>query len=52
MRGSRSEKVKMIFQQFDANHDGGLNKEEIKALGSEMNKSMAFSTSSSMATRV
>ncbi|KAL6222576.1 hypothetical protein ACLB2K_005968 [Fragaria x ananassa] len=31
-RGSRSEKVKRIFYQFDVNHDGGLNREEMAAL--------------------
>ncbi|KAI3764483.1 hypothetical protein L2E82_14492 [Cichorium intybus] len=31
-RGSRSEKVKRISQQFDLNRDGGLNRKEIYVL--------------------
>ncbi|EXB60665.1 putative TPR repeat-containing protein [Morus notabilis] len=42
-RGSRSEKVKRIFQQFDANHDGGLNREEMAALVVAVNPRVKFS---------
>lgn len=42
-RGSRSEKVRRIFQQFDANHDGGLNKEEMAALVVAVNPRVKFS---------
>ncbi|KAI9123400.1 hypothetical protein K1719_004700 [Acacia pycnantha] len=31
-RGSGLEKVRQIFQQFDASHDGGLSREEMAAL--------------------
>lgn len=42
-RGSRSEKVKRIFQQFDVNHDGGLNREEMAALVVAVNPRVKFS---------
>ncbi|WMV27697.1 hypothetical protein MTR67_021082 [Solanum verrucosum] len=42
-RGSRSEKVKRIFQQFDGNHDGGLNREEMAALVVAVNPRVKFS---------
>lgn len=42
-RGSRSEKVKRIFQQFDANRDGGLNREEMAALMVAVNPRVKFS---------
>ncbi|XP_077220263.1 putative TPR repeat-containing protein At1g05150 [Tasmannia lanceolata] len=42
-RGSRSEKVKKIFQQFDSNHDGGLNREEMAALVVAVNPRVKFS---------
>ncbi|XP_027094090.2 uncharacterized TPR repeat-containing protein At1g05150-like [Coffea eugenioides] len=42
-RGSRSEKVKRIFQQFDANRDGGLNREEMAALVVAVNPRVKFS---------
>ncbi|GLT92042.1 hypothetical protein SLE2022_099010 [Rubroshorea leprosula] len=42
-RGSRSEKVKRIFQQFDANRDGGLNREEMAALVVAVNPRVNFS---------
>ena len=42
-RGSRSEKVRRIFQQFDANHDGGLNREEMSALVVAVNPRVKFS---------
>ena len=42
-RGSRSEKVKRIFQQFDGNHDGGLNREEMAALVVSVNPRVKFS---------
>ncbi|KAF5740820.1 hypothetical protein HS088_TW11G00900 [Tripterygium wilfordii] len=42
-RGSRSEKVKRIFQQFDANRDGGLNREEMSALVVAVNPRVKFS---------
>lgn len=42
-RGSRSEKVKRIFQQFDANNDGGLNREEMAALVVAVNPRVKFS---------
>lgn len=42
-RGSRSEKVKKIFQQFDANHDGGLNREEMASLVVAVNPRVKFS---------
>ena len=42
-RGSRSEKVKRIFQQFDANCDGGLNREEMADLVVAVNPRVKFS---------
>ncbi|KAF5462088.1 uncharacterized TPR repeat-containing protein At1g05150-like [Juglans microcarpa x Juglans regia] len=42
-RGSRSEKVKRIFQQFDANRDGGLNRDEMEALVVAVNPRVKFS---------
>uniref|UniRef100_A0A7N1A6M5 EF-hand domain-containing protein n=1 Tax=Kalanchoe fedtschenkoi TaxID=63787 RepID=A0A7N1A6M5_KALFE len=42
-RGSRTEKVKRIFQQFDANRDGGLNREEMAALVVAVNPRVKFS---------
>lgn len=42
-RGSRSEKVKRIFHQFDVNHDGGLNREEMAALVVAVNPRVKFS---------
>lgn len=42
-RGSRSEKVKKIFEQFDANRDGGLNREEMAALVVAVNPRVKFS---------
>ena len=42
-RGSRSEKVKRIFQQFDANRDGGLNRDEMAALVVAVNPRVKFS---------
>ncbi|XAR61689.1 hypothetical protein NMG60_11016181 [Bertholletia excelsa] len=42
-RGSRSEKVKRIFQQFDLNRDGGLNRDEMKALVIAVNPRVKFS---------
>lgn len=42
-RGSRSEKVKRIFQKFDANHDGGLNRDEMAALVVAVNPRVKFS---------
>ncbi|GAY42981.1 hypothetical protein CUMW_071100 [Citrus unshiu] len=42
-RGSRSEKVKRIFQQFDTNRDGGLNREEMAALVVAVNPRVKFS---------
>ncbi|KAJ7955480.1 Calcium-binding EF hand protein [Quillaja saponaria] len=42
-RGSRSEKVKRIFQQFDSNFDGGLNREEMAALVVAVNPRVKFS---------
>ncbi|CAL1355722.1 unnamed protein product [Linum trigynum] len=42
-RGSRSEKVKRIFQQFDLNSDGGLNREEMAALVVAVNPRVKFS---------
>ncbi|KAK9270825.1 hypothetical protein L1049_026411 [Liquidambar formosana] len=42
-RGSRSEKVKKIFQQFDANRDGGLNREEMASLVVAVNPRVKFS---------
>ncbi|XP_062163520.1 uncharacterized TPR repeat-containing protein At1g05150-like [Alnus glutinosa] len=42
-RGSRSEKVKRIFQQFDGNRDGGLNRDEMSALVVAVNPRVKFS---------
>lgn len=42
-RGSRSEKVKRIFEQFDSNRDGGLNRQEIAALVVAVNPRVKFS---------
>ncbi|KAL3505356.1 hypothetical protein ACH5RR_035197 [Cinchona calisaya] len=42
-RGSRSEKVKRIFQQFDVNRDSGLNREEMAALVVAVNPRVKFS---------
>nr|XP_043606536.1 uncharacterized TPR repeat-containing protein At1g05150-like [Erigeron canadensis] len=42
-RGSRSEKVKRIFQQFDLNRDGGLNRDEMSALVVAVNPRVKFS---------
>ncbi|CAA0813349.1 Uncharacterized TPR repeat-containing protein [Striga hermonthica] len=42
-RGSRSEKVKRIFQQFDLNRDGGLNRDEMAALVVAVNPRVKFS---------
>ncbi|KAL3845290.1 hypothetical protein ACJIZ3_002693 [Penstemon smallii] len=42
-RGSRSEKVKIIFHQFDVNRDGGLNREEMSALVVAVNPRVKFS---------
>ncbi|KAK8512536.1 hypothetical protein V6N13_082917 [Hibiscus sabdariffa] len=42
-RGSRSEKVKRIFQQFDNNRDGGLNRDEMAALVVAVNPRVKFS---------
>ncbi|KAE8656431.1 ATP binding microtubule motor family protein, putative isoform 1 [Hibiscus syriacus] len=42
-RGSRSEKVKKIFQQFDTNRDGGLNRDEMAALVVAVNPRVKFS---------
>ncbi|XP_022884748.1 uncharacterized TPR repeat-containing protein At1g05150-like [Olea europaea var. sylvestris] len=42
-RGSRSQKVKIIFQQFDANRDGGLSREEMSALVVAVNPRVKFS---------
>ncbi|GFZ10407.1 calcium-binding tetratricopeptide family protein [Actinidia rufa] len=42
-RGSRSEKVKRIFQQFDGNTDGGLNRAEMATLVVAVNPRVKFS---------
>ncbi|KAL7128148.1 hypothetical protein ABFS83_14G296800 [Erythranthe nasuta] len=42
-RGSRSEKVKRIFQQFDTNRDGGLSRDEMAALVVAVNPRVKFS---------
>ncbi|KAF8406503.1 hypothetical protein HHK36_008592 [Tetracentron sinense] len=42
-RGSRTEKVKRIFQQFDMNRDGGLNREEMASLVVAVNPRVKFS---------
>ncbi|CAA7049543.1 unnamed protein product [Microthlaspi erraticum] len=41
-RGGRSEKVKRIFQQFDGNRDGGLNREEMSSLVVSVNPRVKF----------
>ncbi|CAK8570579.1 unnamed protein product [Lathyrus sativus] len=42
-RGTRSEKVRRIFNQFDANQDGGLNREEMASLVGAVNPRVKFS---------
>ncbi|CAK9148244.1 unnamed protein product [Ilex paraguariensis] len=42
-RGGRSEKVKRIFQQFDANGDGGLSRQEMAVLVVAVNPRVKFS---------
>ncbi|KAL0697322.1 hypothetical protein Bca4012_053444 [Brassica carinata] len=42
-RGSRSEKVKRIFHQFDENRDGGLDREEMASLVVAVNPRVKFS---------
>ncbi|CAL0333534.1 unnamed protein product [Lupinus luteus] len=42
-RGPRSEKVHRIFNQFDANRDGGLNREEMACLVVAVNPRVKFS---------
>ncbi|XP_068640603.1 uncharacterized TPR repeat-containing protein At1g05150-like [Aristolochia californica] len=42
-RGGRTEKVKKIFQQFDSNRDGGLNRQEMAALVVAVNPGVKFS---------
>lgn len=42
-RGTRSEKVRRIFNQFDANRDGGLNREEMASLVGAVNPRVKFS---------
>ncbi|KAK9165269.1 hypothetical protein Scep_000460 [Stephania cephalantha] len=42
-RGSRAEKVKRIFDQFDVNRDGGLNREEMASLVVAVNPRVKFS---------
>ncbi|KMT20638.1 hypothetical protein BVRB_1g006160 [Beta vulgaris subsp. vulgaris] len=42
-RGSRTEKVKRIFNQFDLNKDGGLNRAEMAALVVAVNPRVKFS---------
>ncbi|KAL8166098.1 hypothetical protein V2J09_007597 [Rumex salicifolius] len=42
-RGTRSEKVRRIFHQFDANKDGGLNRSEMAALVVAVNPRVKFS---------
>ncbi|CAJ2629217.1 putative TPR repeat-containing protein [Trifolium pratense] len=42
-RGTRSEKVRRIFNQFDSNHDGGLNREEMASLVGAVNPRVKFS---------
>ncbi|XP_074273373.1 putative TPR repeat-containing protein At1g05150 [Silene latifolia] len=42
-RGSRSEKVRRIFEQFDLNKDGGLNRAEMAALVVAVNPRVKFS---------
>ncbi|KAL6645834.1 hypothetical protein ACP70R_017442 [Stipagrostis hirtigluma subsp. patula] len=42
-RGSRAEKVRRIFERFDANGDGGLDREEMAALVVAVNPRVKFS---------
>ncbi|KAF6136435.1 hypothetical protein GIB67_028654 [Kingdonia uniflora] len=42
-RGSRAEKVNRIFQQFDLNKDGGLNRQEMASLVVAVNPKVKFS---------
>lgn len=42
-RGTRAEKVRRIFERFDANGDGGLNREEMTALVVAVNPRVKFS---------
>ncbi|WOL02798.1 hypothetical protein Cni_G11517 [Canna indica] len=42
-RGTRGEKVRRIFERFDANGDGGLNREEMAALVVAVNPRVKFS---------
>ncbi|KAJ4767376.1 Calcium-binding tetratricopeptide family protein [Rhynchospora pubera] len=42
-RGARSEKVRQIFERFDRNGDGGLNREEMAALVVAVNPRVKFS---------
>ncbi|KAJ0754855.1 putative EF-hand domain, tetratricopeptide-like helical domain superfamily, EF-hand domain pair [Helianthus annuus] len=42
-RGTRSEKVRKIFNQFDFNRDGGLNRDEMSALVVAVNPRVKFS---------
>ncbi|KAE9617592.1 hypothetical protein Lal_00034563 [Lupinus albus] len=42
-RGPRSEKVRRIFNQFDANRDGALNREEMASLVVAVNPRVKFS---------
>ncbi|KAL5066948.1 hypothetical protein RYX36_017835 [Vicia faba] len=42
-RGTRSEKVRRIFNQFDGNQDGGLNREEMASLVGAVNPRVKFS---------
>ncbi|KAF5175777.1 Calcium-binding ef hand protein [Thalictrum thalictroides] len=43
IRGGRAEKVKKIFEQFDINGDGGLNREEMSSLVVAVNPRVKFS---------
>ncbi|XP_072998361.1 uncharacterized TPR repeat-containing protein At1g05150-like [Typha latifolia] len=42
-RGARGEKVRRIFERFDVNRDGGLNREEMAALVVAVNWKVRFS---------
>ncbi|XP_008811839.1 uncharacterized TPR repeat-containing protein At1g05150-like [Phoenix dactylifera] len=42
-RGTRAEKVRRIFERFDGNGDGGLNREEMTALVVAVNPRVKFS---------
>ncbi|KAG6496465.1 uncharacterized TPR repeat-containing protein At1g05150-like [Zingiber officinale] len=42
-RGTRAEKVRRIFERFDVNGDGGLNREEMAALVVSVNPRVKFS---------